>query len=117
MMANQYDTKFSQLSRYVEGLIRNEADRTKKLVKGLKTEIRSKLITLQLKIYMQAVEKALEVEADMLEDSENRARETLSFTHPRYQGPLNWRIHNFRTDRNKGSNEILVQRSINLSWG
>jgi len=66
---------------------------------------------------MQAVEKGLGVEADMLEDSENRAREALGFKHPRCQGPPNWRAHNFRTDRNMGISEILMQRSINLSKG
>ena len=79
MTINQYITKFTQLSRYAKGLIKNEADRTKKFIKSLKTVIKSKLISLQLKIYMQVVEKALEVEADLLEDSENKAREPLSF--------------------------------------
>ena len=44
MTVSQYDAKFTQLSRYAEGLVRNEADRTKKFIKGLKAEIRSKLI-------------------------------------------------------------------------
>ena len=53
MIVSQYNTKFTQLSRYAEGLVRNEADRTKKFIKGLKAEIRSKLIPLQLKVYMR----------------------------------------------------------------
>ena len=36
MTVTQYDTKFIQLSRYAEGLIRSEADKTKKFVKELK---------------------------------------------------------------------------------
>jgi len=48
----------------------------------LKTEIKSKYIALQLKVYMQAIEKALEVEADLVKDPENRARETSSFKRP-----------------------------------
>ena len=86
MTVNLYDSKFTQLSRYAEGLVRNEANRTKKFIKGLKAEIRSKLIPLQLKLYMQAVEKALEIKADMLEDLGNRAREALGFKRSRYQG-------------------------------
>ena len=69
MTVNQYDTKFTQLFRYAEGLIRNKVDKTKKFVKGLKTEIRSKLIPFQLKEYMQDVEKSLEIEADMFRGS------------------------------------------------
>ena len=37
----------------------------KKFMKGLKLEIKSKLIPLQLRKYLQAVEKALEVEIDI----------------------------------------------------
>jgi len=64
---------------------------------------------------MQAVEKVLEVEADMLEDLENRVRETLSFKRLLYQVPFNWKTPRFETGGNRESSEILVQRSINLS--
>ena len=67
MSINQYDVGFTQLSRCAAGLVR-EAERTKKFVRGLRPEIRSKLISFQLQIYIHAVEKALEVELDMLED-------------------------------------------------
>jgi len=38
-----------------------KADRTKRFVRGLRPEIRSKLIPFQLQIYVQAVEKEMEV--------------------------------------------------------
>jgi len=97
-------------------LVRSEADKTKKFVKGLKTEIRSKLIPLQLKAYMQAVEKVLEIKADMLENSENRASEVSNFKHPRYQGPSNWRTTNLRIRDGMGSSVIPIQRNLNLGW-
>ena len=54
---------------------------------------------------MQAVEKALEVEADMLEDPENKASETLRFKRLQYKGPPNWRAHSYKNDRNMGTSE------------
>ena len=49
-------------SRYTVRLVCEEADRIKKFVSGLRPEIRSKLVSFQLQIYIQAVENALEVE-------------------------------------------------------
>ena len=70
MSVSQYDIKFTQLSRYAAELVRKEADRTKRFVRGLRPEIRSKLVPFQLQNYVQAVEKALKVERDILEDQE-----------------------------------------------
>ena len=47
-----------------------EEDRTKKIVRGLKLEVRSKLIPFQLQVYSQAVEKVLEVERNMQENQD-----------------------------------------------
>ena len=44
MSVSQYDIKFTQLSRYDVGLVYEEADRTKRLVRSLRPEIRSKLV-------------------------------------------------------------------------
>ena len=59
---SQYDQKFTQLSRYADALVKSEAERTKRFMKGLRSEIRDRLIPLQLKNYLQAVERDLEVE-------------------------------------------------------
>ena len=61
-----------------------EEDKTKRFVRGLKPEVRSKLIPFQLQIYSQAVEKALEVERDMQENQEVRIRELPSVKRSRY---------------------------------
>jgi len=84
MLVNQYDIKFTQLWRYAKGLVREEADRTKRFVRGLRPEIRSKLVPFQLQVYVQAVEKALEVERDILEDQEVSNREIPPSKHFRH---------------------------------
>jgi len=70
MSVSQYDIKFTQLLRYALRLVREESDRTKRFVRSLRPEIRSKLVPFQLQIYVQTVEKALEVERDIMEDQE-----------------------------------------------
>ena len=51
-------------------------------MKGLKLEIRGRLIPLQLRNYLQAVEKALEVEKDMQESQEDWVKELPSSKRP-----------------------------------
>ena len=85
---SQYDQRFIQLSRYTDVLVKGEAEKTKRFVKGLKPKIRGKLIPLQLRNYLQAVEKALEVEMNIQESQEDWAKELSSSKYPRYQGPL-----------------------------
>ena len=87
MNVSQYDQRFTQLSKYAGVLVKSEAERTKRFVKGLKSEIRGRLIPLQLRNYLQAVERVLEVEIDMQESQEDWAKELPSSMHPRYQGP------------------------------
>ena len=55
------------MSRYADVLVKGEAKKTKRFVRSLKSEIRDKLIPLQLRNYLQAVIKALEVEMDIQE--------------------------------------------------
>jgi len=87
MNVSQYDQRFTQLSRYADALVKSEAERIKSFVKGLKSEIRGRLIPLQLKNYLQAVERTLEVEIDMQEGHEDRVKEFSNSKRPRYQGP------------------------------
>jgi len=87
MNVSQYDQKFTQLSRYADALVKSEAERTKRFVKGLKSEIRGRLIPLQLKNYLQALERALEVEMDMQEGHEDWVKEFPNSKRLRYQGP------------------------------
>ena len=76
MNVSQYDQRFTQLSMYADVLVKSEVERTKWFVKGLKSEIRGRLIPLQLRNYLQAVKKALEVEMNMQESQEDWAKET-----------------------------------------
>jgi len=87
MTVTEYDTKFTQLSRYVEGLVKNEEERAKRFVRGLKQEIRSKLILFRLQVYVDVVETTLEVEMDMQGKHENRANDENTPKRPWYQGP------------------------------
>ena len=67
--------------------MKSEAERAKRFVKGLKSEIRGRLIPLQLRNYLQAVKRALEVEMDIQENQEDWAKELPSSKRLRYQGP------------------------------
>ena len=84
---SQYDQKFTQLSRYADTLVRSEADKTKRFVKGLRSDIRGRLIPLQLRNYLQAVERALEVEMDIQEGQGEWVEEMSNSKRPRYQEP------------------------------
>ena len=67
--------------------MKNGTEKTKRFVKGPRQEIRSKLVPLQLRIYLHAVEKSLEVEMDIQESQEDWARDLSVSKHPRYQNP------------------------------
>ena len=99
MSVSQYDIKFTQLSRYAIGLVREESDRMKRFVRGLRPEIRSKLVPFQLQVYVQAVEKALEVERDILENQETSNRKIPPPKHFRHQ----------ETQSSRGSNFIFIR--------
>ena len=87
MNVSQYDQRFTQLFRYADALVKSEAERTKRFMKGLRSEIQGRLIPLQLKNYLQAVKRALEVEMDMQEGHEDWVKEIPNSKRPLYQGP------------------------------
>ena len=72
---------------YANGLVKSEEEKTKRLVKGLNRKLGGKLIPLQLRSYLQAVEKALEVVMDIQESREDWVKELSVPKRPRYQGP------------------------------
>lgn len=55
---SQYESKFIELSRFASYLIRGEARKSKRFLKGLKKEIHDKLILLWLRTYSDIVERA-----------------------------------------------------------
>ena len=110
MSASQYDIKFTQLSRYVAELVREEADRTKRFIRGLRPKIRCKLVPFQLQNYVQAVEKALEVERDIMEDQEVPGKEFPPSKRFRYQETHGSGGLNLNLNRDMGSSVVPVSR-------
>ncbi|XP_056158560.1 uncharacterized protein LOC115664831 [Syzygium oleosum] len=56
LTVDQYEVKFAQLSRYAPRLIENPVDRAKRFRDGLKLNIRSQLVALNLKDYNELYE-------------------------------------------------------------
>ena len=113
---SQYKIKFTQLSRYAGKLVSEKEDRTKRFVRDLKPEIRRKIVPFQLQIYSQAVEKALEVEKDMQENQDTRAKELASAKRPRYPYIPRIGTSNFRFGEGTGSSITPTQRTMIGSW-
>jgi len=103
MNVPQYDQRFIKLFRYASGLVKSKAEKTKKFVKGLKLKIRGKLVPLQLRIYLQAVKKALEVEMEIQDGQEDWAREFPVSKSPRYQNIIGQGSSGSGMDRVTGS--------------
>ena len=116
LTVSQYEAKFTQLSRYAEKLVSEEEDRAKRFVRGLRPEIRSKLVPFQLQVYSQAVEKALEIESDMQESQETRSRELHFVKRPRYANAPNLGAHPVRFNRGTGSSFMPAQGTGGNSW-
>ena len=115
MNVSQYDQRFTKLSRYASVMVKSEAEKTKRFVKGLKPEIKVKLVPLQLRIYLQAIEKALEIEMDIQEDSEEWARELPVLKRPRYLNPIGQGSSGSRMDW--GTRSFLSPTSGDISRG
>jgi len=71
MTVTEYDNRFTQLSTYAQGLVKDKEERTKRFVRGLRSEIRNKFVPLRLQVCLHVVETALEVERDMQDNSKN----------------------------------------------
>ncbi|XP_028086416.1 uncharacterized protein LOC114287305 [Camellia sinensis] len=69
MSVTQYANRFEALSRYASAIIANEEDKVRQFEWGWDTNIKERLITVQLSIYAQMVDLALIVERK-LADSE-----------------------------------------------
>ncbi|KAL8108743.1 hypothetical protein AgCh_025003 [Apium graveolens] len=60
----EYEAKFTELARIAPEYVSSEAQRAKRFQQGLKQEIRSGVVALQLKTYTSVVQAALEIESD-----------------------------------------------------
>ncbi|XP_020252369.1 uncharacterized protein LOC109829752 [Asparagus officinalis] len=72
MTVQEYEAKFTQLSRFAPHLIAEESDKAKKFQRGLRGNIRGKLVALRIRNYAELVETAFEIEKDLLEYQEIR---------------------------------------------
>jgi len=77
MTATQYGARFTQLSRYAGGLVRDEVEKTKRFVRGLRPGIKVGPMPFQFRVYIQVLEKALEVKKDTQENQEIRVGDNL----------------------------------------
>ncbi|KAL8147811.1 hypothetical protein AgCh_005211 [Apium graveolens] len=60
----EYEAKFTELARLVHIYVSSEAQKAKRFQQGLKPEIRSGVVALQLKTYPSVVQAALVIESD-----------------------------------------------------
>ncbi|XP_030464237.2 uncharacterized protein LOC115683770 [Syzygium oleosum] len=75
LTVDQYEAKFVELSRFAPRLVKDKDDNAKRLRDGLRLNIRSKLVPLNLKDYNELYEHAQLVEKDLAELAET----TLTF--------------------------------------
>ena len=68
-------------------------------------------------VYMQEVEKALEIEGDMLDNLKYHAKEVPTSKCQHYQGPSSWKTPNFRTGGSVGFNLFPVSNSRSFGQG
>ncbi|XP_028116776.1 uncharacterized protein LOC114314485 [Camellia sinensis] len=65
MPVTQYANRFEALSKYVSAIVANEKDKVRRFEWGLDTDIRGRLIIVQLSTYAQMVDRALFVECEL----------------------------------------------------
>ncbi|KAL8120215.1 hypothetical protein AgCh_017382 [Apium graveolens] len=75
----EYETKFTELARIVPEYVSSEAQRAKRFQQGLKPEIRSGVVALQLKIYTSVVQAALVIESDRKLDAKELVEKKRKF--------------------------------------
>ncbi|XP_020243329.1 uncharacterized protein LOC109821560 [Asparagus officinalis] len=88
MTVKEYEAKFTQLLRFAPHLIAEESDKAKKFQRGLRGNIRGKLVALRIRNYAELVETAFEIEKDLLEYQEIRNKKQSLVKRPRTEGGL-----------------------------
>lgn len=72
MSVAEYEHKFTELSRYAEQLISDEASRCRRFQKGLELNIRRELTSQRISNYPELVNTARDIEKDVKEGEEIR---------------------------------------------
>ncbi|XP_028090826.1 uncharacterized protein LOC114291033 [Camellia sinensis] len=94
MSVAQYANRFEALSRYAAAIVANEGDKVRRFEWGLDTDIRGKLIAVQLSTYAQMVDRALIVERELADSERIRNQRSKNNNQPRGGGPVrNTRNH------------------------
>ncbi|KAL3728725.1 hypothetical protein ACJRO7_033329 [Eucalyptus globulus] len=65
---DQYEAKFSELSRYAPRLIEDREEKAKRFLKGLRTDIRKQLVHLNIRDYHEIYERAQLVEQELMRE-------------------------------------------------
>ncbi|RVW93684.1 Transposon Ty3-I Gag-Pol polyprotein [Vitis vinifera] len=73
MSVLEYESRFSELSRFALGMISEEGEKARRFQQGLRPAIRNRLVPLAIRDYSELVKRALLVEQDM--DETNQIRE------------------------------------------
>ncbi|XP_056162533.1 uncharacterized protein LOC130136284 [Syzygium oleosum] len=68
LSVDQYEAKFSELSRFAPRLVENKEDKAKRFLNGLRTDIRRQLVPLNLKDYSEIYEQAQLIEHELMKD-------------------------------------------------
>ncbi|MCL7038577.1 hypothetical protein MKW94_020154 [Papaver nudicaule] len=75
MSVSAYSDKCTRLSRYGRALISTEEDNAKKFIRGLDPEMRKQFSCLRIKTYADALNRSLDYEKEMEDQSASRVRE------------------------------------------
>ncbi|KAL8089313.1 hypothetical protein AgCh_038934 [Apium graveolens] len=71
----EYEAKFTELARFALDYVSSEAQKAKRFQQGLKPEIWSGVVVLQLKTYTSVVQAAIVIESDQKLTAKERERE------------------------------------------
>ncbi|KAL8099388.1 hypothetical protein AgCh_031868 [Apium graveolens] len=69
----EYEAKFTELARLAPGYVNTEIQKGRRFQQGLKPEVRSRVVALQLKTYTSVVQAALVIESDQKLASKERS--------------------------------------------
>ncbi|XP_059658703.1 uncharacterized protein LOC132305035 [Cornus florida] len=64
MSVIEYENKFTSLSRFASEIVKSEVDKTRKLISGFHYQMRPLITSKYFKVYLEAVERALMLEAE-----------------------------------------------------
>ena len=70
MSVLEYESHFSELSRFALGMINEEGEKVRRFQQGLRPAIKNRLVLVTIKDYSELVKRALLVEQDIEETNQ-----------------------------------------------